>query len=75
MAIIEANLHPGKDWIGFGILSSLEKRIVLIWDLPEITDPVIIDGTSRAIPNWPLCVVSGNGKYGGLLISAGNSEI
>jgi hypothetical protein len=48
-ALLEANANPGKDTINFNIpgSSSTVKVISPTFELPEITDPVLIDGYSQ----------------------------
>jgi hypothetical protein len=52
-AILDANTNPGADTIYFNILATGPFTIAPAFALPEITDPVVIDGYSQpnAIPN------------------------
>ena len=78
-AIAEANAHSGKDTIAFdiGCLDAPIPIIGLQSPLPDITDPIIIDGTNSE--NCPLNPwLSGNSAGSdvwGLTINAGDSEI
>ena len=45
-AILDANSNPGTDSITFNIGSGLQT-IALTSELPGITDPVVIDGTTQ----------------------------
>ncbi len=45
-AILAANSHPGQDIIRFD-LPGVDRTIAPLSPLPEITDPVIIDGTTQ----------------------------
>lgn len=58
-AIIAANNHPGVDTIEFQIGSGVQT-ISPKFDLPAITDPVIIDGTTQpGYQGTPLIVLKG----------------
>jgi CSLREA domain-containing protein len=46
-AMALANSTPGRDAIHFNIPGAGPHRITPTWDLPVITDPVLIDGTSQ----------------------------
>ncbi len=70
-AITDANAMAGTDTINFQIGSGFQT-ILLTSDLPTITSPVTIDGTSQ--PNYagtPLIIISGRG----LRITAGSSTV
>ena len=80
-AIINANATAGTDTITFNIPGLGVKTISLITALPEITDPVVIDGTTQpgyagspAIEIDGL-TVSNNGGGNGLVIKAGGSTV
>lgn len=63
-AIIDANSAPGRDEIRFG--SGFFPKILLSSALPEITDPVTIDGTSA--PSWffaPVVKLDGQWSFSG----------
>lgn len=46
-AIVDANANPGADTIKFNIPPAGPKTIVLLSKLPNILDPVTIDGTTQ----------------------------
>ena len=79
-AITDANANPGTDLITFSIGSGLQT-IAPTSLLPDITDPVIIDGTTQpGYAGVPLIELSGvNGpspsNHGLLTITGGNSTI
>jgi CSLREA domain-containing protein len=76
-AIQEANAAAGTDTINFQIGSGL-KTIVMTSDLPIISDPVVIDGTTQpGYTNVPVIELNGNDVqfHAGLHITAGNSTI
>ncbi|MEP7285347.1 MAG: hypothetical protein ABI947_06235 [Chloroflexota bacterium] len=80
-AILDANASVGLDIIKFNITGSGVKTIALTSALPEITEAVIIDGTSQpGYTSSPLIEVSGQNMGSlvgakGLVISAGNSVL
>jgi hypothetical protein len=76
-AILDANAAPGTDTIAFQIGSGLQT-IKPKSELPAITDPVVIDGTTQqGFAGVPLIFLDGSdaGEVGGLRISAGNSTV
>src|SRR5438445_8411434 len=78
-AIIDANANPGADLINFNIPGAGAHTITLLSDLPEITDPVTIDGTTQpGYAGTPLVEldrdISGP-SLNGLIISAGNTTV
>lgn len=88
-AIIAANANAGKDTIAFDIEPAAGATVVTIAvqsELPEITDPVIIDGTTQ--PGYvaksnpgslPVVQIDGSDitepETDGLVITAGNSTV
>ncbi len=78
-AIAEANSHSGKDTINFDIscLDAPMPIIALQSALPDITDPVIIDGSNNPdhCPVSPWLSGMGLSNAWGLTIKAENSEI
>lgn len=78
-AILDANAMPGQDLIHFNIALSGVQTISVTSTLPEVTDPVIIDGTTEGgYAGTPLIVIDGtNAPDGsdGLVISAGASTV
>lgn len=76
-AINAANANPGADTIAFGIGSG-PQTIALATDLPIITDPVTIDGSTQPGPSGPPIVeLDGTNaeNRGGLDITSGNSTV
>ena len=76
-AILDANANPGSDLINFNIGSGL-KTITPASALPDITDPVVIDGTTQpGFSGTPLIEIKANNMGSGpvLRISAGNSTV
>ncbi|MEO0468527.1 MAG: hypothetical protein AAF206_02820 [Bacteroidota bacterium] len=60
-AITLANANPGLDVISFTIAGVGLHTITLLSDLPDITDPVLIDGsTANGFAGIPLIEVDGN---------------
>ncbi len=81
-AIIDANALPGLDEIHFGIAAPLingAHTIALTSALPEITDAVLIDGTTDAdyigAPIIELNGAAAGGGTDGLFVSAGGTTI
>lgn len=87
-AINQANAHPGADTIGFNIPGDGVHEISLGDNgLPEITDPVTIDGytqpgakaNSLALGDDAIILIRIDGSYSyasvGLIISAGDSIV
>jgi hypothetical protein len=77
-AIVNANATVGPDTIAFNIPGPGVKVISLVNALPEITDRVVIDGTTQpGYAGTPLIEVDGlavgNGR--GLVIKAGGSTV
>lgn len=76
-AILDANANPGSDLITFNIGTGL-KTITPSSKLPDITDPVVIDGTTQpGFSNAPLIEInaSNTGFSTVLIIKAGNTTI
>jgi hypothetical protein len=86
-AILDANANPGPDLIGFAIPGPGVHTISPASPLPDVTDPVTIDGytqpgaranTQTVSDNAVLLVQldgSGAGSGAGLHITAGNSTV
>lgn len=77
-AIINANATVGTDTITFNISGPGVKTINLVNQLPDITDPVVIDGTTQpGYAGSPLLEINGlaisNGR--GLVIKAGGTTV
>ena len=76
-AILAANAHPGQDIIDFDLPNS-DRVIQPQSALPDITDPVIIDGTSQpGYQGLPLVEINGSqaGASDGLTITGGGSVV
>ena len=76
-AILDANANLGSDLITFNIGTGL-KTITPASKLPDITDPVVIDGTTQpGFSNAPLIEINASnaGFSTGLIIRAGNTTI
>lgn len=61
-AVLQVNSDPGPDSIQFKIPGAGVERIAILSPLPEITKPVLIDGTTE--PNYagqPLVQIDGSG--------------
>jgi Calx-beta domain/Carboxypeptidase regulatory-like domain/Beta-propeller repeat len=78
-AIINANATPGTDTITFNIPGPGVKTINLVISLPDITDRVVIDGTTQpGYAGTPLIELNGSaagGNANGLVIKAGGSTV
>ncbi|MCA1576617.1 MAG: carboxypeptidase regulatory-like domain-containing protein [Acidobacteria bacterium] len=78
-AIISANATPGTDTITFNIPGPGVKTINLVISLPDITDRVIIDGTTQpGYAGAPLIELNGSAIASGgngLVIKAGGSTV
>ena len=78
-ALMEANALVGTDSIAFNLSGSSPFVISLQSELPEVTDPIILDGaTQPGYTDTPIVVLDG-GSAGplarGLVISAGASTV
>ncbi|HEY0427171.1 MAG TPA: FG-GAP-like repeat-containing protein [Pyrinomonadaceae bacterium] len=78
-AIIDANLSPGTDLVTFNIGGGGPQTIPLEISVPQITDPIIIDGSTQpgfeGVPLIEITVYPGDTLLTGFKISAGNSTI
>ena len=77
-AIQEANANAGTDMIAFGIPGTGVHTITPATALPDITDPVIIDGTTQTgYAATPLIELNGSAVApgNGLTILAGSSTV
>ncbi len=71
-AITDANASAGADTINFNIPGGGFQTIVLASELPTITDPVTIDGTTQpGYSGIPLVILSGSRVH----ITAGSSTV
>lgn len=78
-ALMEANALAGTDTIGFNLSGGGPFVIAPLSELPEVTDPITIDGTTQpGYSDAPVVVLDG-GSAGplarGLVISAGASTV
>jgi hypothetical protein len=76
-AILDANANPGSDLLTFNIGTGL-KTITLASKLPDVTDPVVIDGTTQpGFTGIPLIELNATDTDFNtvLTISAGNTTI
>ena len=76
-AIEAANLNAGTDTVAFAIGTGLQT-ITLSTDLPLITDPITIDGTTQpGFAGSPIIEINGTNaeNHAGLDIRAGNSTV
>ena len=79
-AIIQANENPGEDTITFEIGTGVQT-IQPLTALPEITDPIIIDGSTQpGFVDTPLIVLNGDllpedTFFDGLVVNTSNSLI
>ncbi len=78
-AVLDANATPGADAIAFDIGGDGTKTITLTSALPQLTDPLTVDGTTQpGYAGKPLVVLSGAGAGAGadgLDVRAGGSTI
>ena len=77
-AILDSNADIGdRDTIVFNIPGSGVRTITLQSGLPQITQPVVIDGTTQpGYAGAPLIELNGNGVSAiGLQVQGGNSEV
>jgi parallel beta-helix repeat protein len=77
-AILDANANPGPDTIAFNIPGPGVKTITPVLGLPDITDPVVIDGTTQpGYAGTPIIELSGgvNAVAAGINIHGGNSTL
>lgn len=75
-AVLDANAHPGADTIAFAIAGAGVKTIAPTNALPQVIDPVTIDGTTQpGYSGTPLIQLSGQSagaSANGLLLLGGN---
>jgi hypothetical protein len=78
-AILDTNNLAGKDTITFAIASSGVQTITLASALPDVTDPVVINGTSEpGFAGKPLVELNGantGAGANGLVLRAGGSTV
>ncbi len=78
-AILDANANPGVDTIDFSISGSGVQTITPTSQLPTITDPVTIDGTSQSgyAAGQPIIELDGSqaGNSIGLLFQIGGNTV
>jgi hypothetical protein len=74
-AIRDANSNPGTDSIRFNI-SSGSKTINLVSSLPEVTDSVVIDGTTQqGYIDTPIIKLREDNGFSMLKVTAGNTVV
>jgi CSLREA domain-containing protein len=77
-AMEEANALPGVDTIAFSIATGAQT-IVPGSSLPDVTDSVVIDGSTQpGFAGSPIIEIAGtgvNGNTDGIVVSAGNSTL
>jgi hypothetical protein len=73
-AIASANASPGLDTIEFDIPGTPPFGVLLFFGIPNITDPVVIDGTTQpGYAGTPLFFIrQGAGQGPGLVLAAGS---
>jgi hypothetical protein len=78
-AILDANENPGLDYINFNIGSGPQTITPGQFGMPEITSPVVINGTTQpGYSGTPIIELNGSNVWSfdfGLIIWAGNSTI
>ncbi|MBW4540517.1 MAG: DUF4347 domain-containing protein [Myxacorys chilensis ATA2-1-KO14] len=77
-AILNANAFSGKDTVSFGIGGSGVRTIALASALPDITDAVIIDGTTQeGYTTTPIIELNGAGAgtANGLTLKSGDNTV
>ncbi|TLY30810.1 MAG: hypothetical protein E6K56_06375 [Ignavibacteria bacterium] len=74
-ALEDANANPGLDFIHFSIGGGVQT-ITPKTPLPDITSPVVIDGTTQpGFSGTPIVELNGSNVQNGLTILAGNSTV
>lgn len=79
-AILNANDNPGLDRIVFAIPGTSTPTIQLTYGLPQITDPVVLDGSTQTgyTPNHPVVEINGSLAHtnaSGLILLGGSNEV
>ncbi len=77
-AILFANGNPGTDTISFNIPGAGVHTIFVTSQLPDLTEAVIIDGTTQGVNATPLIELDGSGAGVGtigLVIMGGDSTV
>lgn len=78
-AILDANATPGTDSIAFNLPGSAPFSIQPLSQLPDVTDPVLIDGTTQpGFAGTPVIELNGAfapGAASGLKILSGDSTV
>src|SRR6267378_3796668 len=77
-AILDANANAGTDTIAFNIPGSGVQTVNVLFQLPNLSDPVIIDGTTQpGFSGTPIIEINGAGAGAGVgcfaLIGGGNT--
>ncbi len=75
-AITNANATPGIQSVSFNIAGTAPFGIFLLSDLPEITDPIIIDGTTQpGYAGSPIVKILGSLLNGLQILNGGGGSI
>jgi CSLREA domain-containing protein len=74
-AIKAANAHAGADTINFNIPGTGVHTINVNSQMPLITDPLIVDGTSEPSCSAPCIELRNSAAGDGLVVEAGNSTV
>ncbi len=77
-AILDSNTTGGVDTISFAIPGAGVHTISLLSQLPDLTDAVIIDGTTQGVSATPLIELDGTSAgagVNGLVITGGGSTV
>ncbi len=77
-AILDSNTTGGVDTISFAIAGAGVQTISLLSQLPDLTDAVIIDGTTQGVSATPLIELDGTSAgagANGLVITGGGSTV
>ncbi|MEK6261252.1 MAG: hypothetical protein AABP62_21840 [Planctomycetota bacterium] len=77
-AILDSNTTGGVDTISFAIAGAGVHTISLLSQLPDLTDAVIIDGTTQGVSATPLIELDGTSAgagANGLVITGGGSTV
>ena len=70
-AMLDANTNPGLDAIQFNIAPGGPQIIGLAGDLPQLTDAVVIDGTTQqGFAGRPIITIDGNDVLNGIRINS-----
>src|SRR5688500_169139 len=69
-AMLDANANPGLDTIQFNIVPGGPQVIAIAGGLPQLTDAVVIDGTTQpGFAGTPIVTIDGNNMLNGIRIN------